>query len=504
MISSSQRWLITLAVMSATLMQVLDSTIVNVALPHMQGALGVTPDEVTWILTSYLVASAIVMPLTGYFTDTLGRRNYLLICITGFVISSALCGVAQNMTQMVLFRILQGIFGASLVPLSQAIMTDIFPLEQRGAAMAIWGIGVMVGPILGPTLGGYITEMSSWRWNFYINLPVGAISLLLAWYLVPDTEKRARRMDWIGLILISTGIAATQFFLDRGTQEDWFKSRTICLAAFLGGSCLVGFCLYSLNGRMNAVFDLRIFKDRNFAVCSLILAVFGIGLFGTMVVLPLMLENLFNYPVLMTGLLMAPRGMSGMLSMMIAGKIINRFDPRLLITLGIILSIAGNWVGTHYNLMMSSFWIVWPLLVQGLGLGLVFVPISTVAFSTLSPSMRAEAAGIFSLLRTIGASLGISIIMTIYSRHLQMAWNQIGGFIQPYNPQLIVYLNSLHVKMNDPLAITALSTELSQQAQMMSFINVFAFISFSFVLMFPLVFLIKRTKIDKPTEVMEA
>ncbi|MHB1947096.1 MAG: DHA2 family efflux MFS transporter permease subunit [Gammaproteobacteria bacterium] len=502
--SRSQRWLVTVAVMSATLMQILDTTIVNVALPHMQGAMGVTPDQITWVLTSYLVASAIVMPLTGYFTDRLGRKNYLLLCIFGFVVASALCGMAHSITEIVLFRLLQGLLGASLVPLSQAILVDVFPREQRGQAMAIWGMGVMVGPILGPTLGGYLTEVASWRWNFYINLPVGIISLLLAWYIVPNTPKVERKMDWIGLSLISIGIASIQFFLDRGNNEDWFDAVNIRIAALLAVGGIGGFIIYSLNGRIDSVFDLRIFKDRNFTTGCIIMAVFGLGLFGTMVILPQMLEDLMQYPVLMTGLVMAPRGISGMVSMMFVGKLINRYDPRLLIVIGIFLSALGTWAATSYNLTINTFWIIWPLLLQGLGMGLVFVPITTVAFATLPDKMRAEAAGIFSLVRTIGSSIGISIIATIYSRHFQMAWNQIGGFIQPYNPQLYSYLHSAHLKPNDPNAIGLLARELGRQAQMVSFLDVFAFISWSFIVVLPLVFLIKNQKSNHPVEAIEA
>ena len=497
---SLQRWLITIAVMSATLMQVLDTTIVNVALPHMQGNLGATPDEITWVLTSYLVASAIIMPLTGYFTDRFGRKNYLLLCILGFVISSALCGAAQSMTEIVLFRLLQGIFGASLVPLSQAIMTDAFPLEARGSAMAIWGIGVMVGPVLGPTLGGYLTEISNWRWTFYINLPIGILSLLLAWYVVPDTLKKKRSMNWFALLLISVGIAATQFFLDRGNQDDWLDSLTMraMLIAAIGG--IGGFIYYSLNGHINSVFDLRVFKDRNFTLACFIMALFGLGLFGTMVILPPLLESLMGYSVLMAGLVMAPRGISGMVSMMVIGKLINRYDPRLLILIGIALSIIGTWAGTYYNLTINSFWVIWPLILQGLGTGFVFVPISTVAFSTLPYHLRAEAAGIFSLIRTIGSSIGISLIVTLLTRQTQTAWNQIGGFIQPYNPYLKSYLETLHLDIHNPLAIKILANELFRQAQMVSFIHIFAFITWSFIAILPFIFLLKNPRKQQSQE----
>src|SRR4051812_4205119 len=229
--SKSDRLLVTLAVMSATLIQVLDTTIVNVALPHMQGELGASSEEISWVLTCYLVSSAIVMPLTGYFSDVLGRKRFLLTCIGGFVVASALCGVAQNLVQIVGFRLLQGVFGAALVPLSQAIMSDAYPPEQRGTAMAIWGLGVMVGPVLGPTLGGWLTDVASWRWTFYINVPVGALSFFLASSFIPESQRRERRMDWTGLALLGIGVAALQYLLDRGTSQDWFAAWDIRIAA---------------------------------------------------------------------------------------------------------------------------------------------------------------------------------------------------------------------------------------------------------------------------------
>ncbi len=493
-ISPATRALITVAVMSATLIQVLDTTIVNVALPHMEGTLSATADQITWVLTSYLVASAIFMPLTGYFTDRLGRKKYLLISIGGFVIASALCGAAANITQIVLFRLLQGIFGAALVPLSQAIMADIYPEEDRGTAMAIWGMGVMVGPILGPTLGGYLTEVASWRWTFYINVPLGFLSFMLAWRVVPDTPTKARQMDWFGLILISIAIGAIQYFLDRGNQDDWFNSASIRLIGLIAVTSFLGFLLHSLRQKNKSVFDITIFNDRNFTLASLVLALFGLGLYGAMVILPLMLEGLFNYPVLTTGLVMAPRGISGLVSMLVVSKLIKKVDPRILILAGISISGSGMVIGAYYNLAVSPGWIIGPLLLQGFGLGMIFVPLSAIAFATLSPHLRSEAAGLFSLLRTMGSSMGISIIATVFSRHGQMAWNQWGGFINPYNPALINYLQHIHMNIHQPLAIFILQQQLYRQAQMVSFVNVYIFITWSFVLMLPLVLLLKKPK----------
>ena len=321
-LTSLERWAITIGVMTATLMQVLDMTIVNVALPHMQGSLGTTSDQISWVLTSYLVSAAILMPLAGYLTDKFGRKKVLIVSITGFIIASSLCGASTSLLEMVIFRMMQGFFGASLVPLSQMILIDIYPVEERGKAMAMWGLGVMVGPILGPTLGGYLTEVASWRWNFYINIPVGIFSLLLILQFLPETERKDSRLHWVGLLLLSIGIGAAQYFLDRGNQQNWFNSLDIKIAAVCAVFGIMGFLIYSLNGHINSVFDLRIFKDRNFSISSFLIAAFGLGLFGTMVILPLMLENLLNYPVLTTGLVMAPRGISSMVSILIVGRLI--------------------------------------------------------------------------------------------------------------------------------------------------------------------------------------
>ncbi|HEX2549810.1 MAG TPA: DHA2 family efflux MFS transporter permease subunit [Gammaproteobacteria bacterium] len=496
-ISTLERWLITIALMSATLMQVLDMTIVNVALPHMQGSLSAAPNEITWILTSYLVASAIFMPLTGYFTDILGQKKFLLISIIGFVIASMLCGIATSMIQIVVFRLLQGIFGAALVPLSQTILTDIYPPEDQGTAMAIWGVGVMIGPILGPTLGGYLTEVANWRWNFYINIPVGIIALIIIWFILKETEKKPRQMDWFGLISISVGIGAMQYTLDRGNGADWFNSWEICISTVCMVAGFMGFILSNFYQKQRSVFNIKIFADRNFFVSSVIIVIFGLGLFGTTAILPLMLENLFQYPVLTTGLIISPRGVSTMISMVMVGKLIKHVDPRKLIFIGMIFCVLGIYPGTYYNLNIDAWWIIWPLLLQGFGLGLIFIPLSSVAYSTLKDSMRTEAAGLFSLLRTIGSSIAISIIITLYTRHTQSAWNQLGGFIHPYNPAVHDYLRHLQLTLDSPLSSTILASELSKQAQMIAFVDIYAFITFSFLLMIPMVFLLKK-KLSTP------
>lgn len=492
-ISPLTRILITIVVMSATLMQVIDTTIVNVALPHMQGALSASPDEITWTLTSYLVASAIFMPLTGYLSDRLGRKTYLFISIAGFTLVSALCGASVTLTELVIFRLLQGVFGAALVPLSQAIMTDIYPPEERTRAMAIWGIGVMVGPILGPTLGGYLTDIASWRWTFYVNVPVGIFTLLLM-NVIPDTPKKPRSLDWIGLLLICTSIGGLQYVIDRGNSADWFDSAGIQFATYLTVTCFLGFILHQFGEPRERIFDIAIFKDKNFAISSMMLCIVGLGLYGTMVIQPLMMENLLNYPVLTTGLLLAPRGLSGMLSMAVVTQLIKYFDPRWIILSGILICTTGIWVGTYYSLNINSYWLVWPMVLQGFGMGMIFVPLSTIAFSTLSHHMRTEAAGLYSLLRTIGGSIGISVAITIFTRRSQVFWNELGGAINPYNPAVYQFLQPLHLSPVNPQGSLLLTSELLHQSSMLAFVNVYAFIAWSFIFMAPFVLLLDRGK----------
>ncbi|HET7588206.1 MAG TPA: DHA2 family efflux MFS transporter permease subunit [Gammaproteobacteria bacterium] len=486
------RVLITVAVMSATIMQVLDTTIVNVALPHMQGELGANPDQITWVLTSYLVASGIFMPLTGYFTDRLGQKRYLTISITGFVIASMLCGISQTLPEIVLARLLQGIFGAGLSPISQSIMINTFPRDQRGRAMAIWGLGIMVGPILGPTLGGWLTEMFNWRWTFYINVPVSILSLALTWLAVPETKRKERSTDWSGLILIAMGIGCLQYILDRGNQKNWFDSGLITILTVLSVVGFIGFVVHSLRQKDAALFNLRIFKDRNFATACMLIMALGLAMYGTLVLQPLLLEGLLGYPVLTTGIVMAPRGVASAISMFLVGRLITRFEPRIMVGVGILLSTIGTYFMTQYNLQINMFWVIFPIVIQGFGMGLIFVPLATVAYSTLPNEYSAEAAGMFSLLRTIGSSIGIAIVVTLLSRHTQIAWNQLGGHITEANPAVYDYLSKLQIPPDSHAAGAIFARLVGAQARITGFLDAFLVVFISFICMLPLVLFMRR------------
>ncbi len=486
-----RRILISIAVMAATIMQVLDTTIVNVALPDMAGQLDATPDNISWVLTSYLIASAIFMPLTGYLTDRMGQHRYLLISIAGFVITSALCGMAGSLFQMVLFRFLQGIFGASLVPLSQSIMLQVFPGEQRGKAMAVWSMGVMVAPILGPTLGGWLTEVVSWRWTFYINLPVGILSFLFSMRYVPNTAVRERRMDWLGFSSLALAIGALQLVLDRGNQDDWFSSKMLTIAALLGALALIFFFVHNLTGKHHPLFDLRIFKDRNFLFASLIMTTIGIGFFGGMLLNSIFLQDFLGYPTFEAGLYMAPRGLASFLVMIIVGKFSGRIKPRIFIFAGIISSIAGNYLMTLFTSEITAHDLILPMMLQGLGMGLIFVPISTLAFTTLPKAIAAEAAGIYSLIRALGSALGISILTTYFSRHTEEAWSLLRGDVNIYSSALHAYLSPLHFGTQTHQGVAIAAGALLHEAQNIGFIASFWFATLNFILMLPLLLLVR-------------
>ena len=494
----ARRIYITLAVMSATVMQVLDTTIVNVALPHMSGELGATSDSISWVLTSYIVAASIFMPLTGYLSDRLGRRRYLMVSIAGFVITSALCGLSNGLAEIVVFRCLQGVFGASLVPLSQSIMLDTYPPDERGKAMAIWGMGVMVAPVLGPTLGGYLTEIINWRWTFYINIPVGVVSFLMVMKYVPDTEIKDRPMDWVGMVLLALGIGAMQMVLDRGNQEDWLDSTSIRVFSVIA---VAGFGLFIANSLASAkqtLFDLRVFTDRNFVAASILSAAMGLSLYGGMLLQPLMLESVLGYPAMDTGLAMMPRGLASMFSMMVVGKLSGKVNPKLMIAFGIAVSTIGCYMTTGFNLNITGKSLMLPLILQGIGIGFIFVPLSTIAFATLPSSLATEGAGIYSLIRSLGSSIGISLVTTYFARSTQTSWDQLRGFINPYNPALNQYLAPLHLKA-DGAGIALIAQQVGLQAQMSGLIAAFWLISASFLVMVPLLLLLKpggKAKVD--------
>jgi DHA2 family multidrug resistance protein len=412
--------LITLSVMLATIMQALDSTIANVALPRMQGTLAATQDQMSWVLTSYIIAAAITMPLTGWLAVRFERKVVFLVSIAGFTLASALCGLATSLPQMVLFRLLQGISGAALVPLSQAILFDINPPANFGKAMSIWGVGVTLGPILGPALGGWLTEDYNWRWVFYINLPIGVLAFGGLFFFLPLSIRRPiARFDFFGFAALSIGVGALQMMLDRGELLDWFSSTEILIEATLSGLGFYLFILQMVTGKQPFL-NPGMFKDRNFIIGNLFIFLVGIVMFATLALVPPMLQNLMNYPVITTGLVTAPRGAGTMLGMLVVGRLVGRFDARLIMALGLALTALSLWQMTKWSLLMDETPIIVSGVIQGLGIGLVYVPLSTITFATLNPQMRTEGAAFFSLLRNVGSSIGISVVQFLFTQNSQI------------------------------------------------------------------------------------
>jgi len=488
----ANRGLLVVSVMLATLMQALDTTIANVALPNMQGSLSATQDQISWVLTSYIVAAAIATPATGWLSSVFGRRRLLLIAIGGFTVASVLCGIAGSIGQMVLFRLLQGLFGAALVPISQSTLLDVFPREKHGAAMAMWGMGVMVGPILGPPLGGWLTDTYSWHWVFLINVPIGALGLLGVAASLPTDETQPSRFDWRGFSFLAVGIGALQLFLDRGEQQDWFNSTEIQIEAALA---FLGFYLYVVHWLTSKrpFLNLGLFADRNFLASNVFIFVLGVVLFATMALLPPFLQNLMNYPVVTTGVLLAPRGVGTLIAMMLVGKLLARgLDARALAGVGMALTAYSLWQMVHFSADVPASLIIEAGVVQGLGLGLVFVPISTVAYSTLPMASRTEAAGIFSLMRNIGSSVGISIVMTLLARGTQINHAELAERITPYanGAASLPRLTGLSAQAN----LAALNGEVTRQASAIAFLNDFWLMMVLTAAAIPLLLLLRPVK----------
>ena len=430
------RGLITVCAMIATLMQALDSTIANVALPYMQGSLSATADQITWVLTSYIVAAAIMTAPVGWLSARFGRKNLFLGCLVGFTVASMLCGVAQSLTQMVLFRLLQGVFGAALVPLSQATMLDIYPPEQRGSAMAIWGVGVMVGPILGPTLGGYLTDLYNWRWVFYVNLPFGILAITgLALFLPKSEGSSTLRFDILGFGVLAIGLGAFQLMLDRGQDQDWFNSREIVIEAVLAGLGLYLFVVHLLTAEKPFISP-RLFRDRNLSTSLVMMFAVGIVLLASSALLAPWLQTLGGYPVKQAGLVMAPRGFGTMAAMLIAGRLASRTDPRKLMALGIVLLTWSLWRMTAWTPDASASTVIWNSVVQGAGLGFVFIPLQVIAFATLAPALRTDGTSLLSLLRNVGSAVGVSASSAMLARNVQVSHADLAAGITPFNPVL--------------------------------------------------------------------
>jgi MFS transporter, DHA2 family, multidrug resistance protein len=489
------RLIITLCTVGATLMQALDQTIANVALPYMQGSLSATYDEITWVLTSYITAAAIMTAPVGWLAARFGRKYLFITCLIGFTVTSMMCGAAQSLPQMVVFRLLQGVFGAALVPLSQSTMMDIYPVEQRGTAMAIWGVGVMVGPILGPTLGGYLTEMYNWRYVFYINLPFGILATLgLVFFMPRSFGNFSLRFDWIGFGVLSLGIGGLQMMLDRGQTLDWFTSSEIIAEAVLGGLGIYLFIVHMITAKKPFIPPL-LFRDRNFAAGLVLMGATGTILVSSSSLMAPWLQNLANYPVETAGLIMAPRGIGTMTAMLTGGRLATKMDPRKVMAGGILMLAWSMWEMTTWTPDIAQWTIVATIMVQGAGLGFVFLPLQVLAFATLPPQYRTDGASLFSLFRNIGAAVGVSVTSSMLTHNTQVLHEQIGASVTPFNRALQAggavsqAWNPMH-----PHGAATLDHIINQQAQIIAYMNDYWMMVLTTLPSLLLLFLLRRPK----------
>ena len=485
------RGMITVSVMLATVMQVVDTTIVNVALPHMQGSMSATQDQISWVLTSYIVAAAIFTPLTGVLAERLGRKRLFAMAVIGFTLASMLCGAANSLTQLVVFRALQGALGASLVPLSQAVLLDTYPREKHGSAMALWGMGVMVGPILGPTLGGYLTEYYSWRWAFYINLPVGILALLGIVAFVPNaTGVQKRGFDFFGFALLSIAIGALQLMLDRGNALDWFDSTEVVLEAATAALAFYLFMVHMFTAEKPFI-EPGLFTDRNFVAGVMLMFTVGVLLLATMALLPPFLQSLLGFPVITAGYVLAPRGVGTMVAMMVVGRVVGKVDTRLLVLTGLILMAWSLHEMTQFNADVGIGLIISTGIVQGVGLGFIFVPLSTIAFATLATRYRNEGTAMFSLIRNLGSSVGISLVMTVLGHEVQSSHAALSENITPFRDALQGPGVPQLWNWTTELGRIALDAEVTRQALTIAYINDFRFMMYLSVLAVPLLLLLR-------------
>ena len=505
--SKVAEWAVLIGSMAGVLMQALDTTIVNVALPYMEGSLSASRDQITWVLTSYIIAAAIMTAPVGWLAARFGKKNLIITCIGGFTIASILCGAAQNLEQMVAFRLIQGIFGAALGPLSQAILLDMYPPARRGSVMAIWGMGVMLGPILGPTLGGVLTDAYNWRWVFYINVPFGIAACVALWIFFKDTARdNTLKFDFFGFGALSVGLASLQLLLDRGTTKDWFSSPEIVVEGIIAGIALYLFVVHMFTAKKPFI-PVVIFKDRNFISGLVLMFVMGLVLLASSALLSPYLQSLAGRSVTQTGFLMVPRGFGVMFAMMFAGRLTMKMDPRLLMTAGAALLCWSMWEMTSWTPGIGVGAISWVTFVQGVGMGLVFVPMNMVAFATLSPQLRTDGAGLSNLMRNIGSAFGVSITTTVLASSIQTIHSQLAGNASVFNRALGVNGPSMMMNPQIPFGLENLNSLIEYRATVQAYANDFLFMFLISLPVFVVIWMMKRpsfaTGVKQDIEVVE-
>jgi DHA2 family multidrug resistance protein len=502
---SHNPWLIAVAVMAATFMEVLDTSIANVSLPHIAGNLSATTSESTWVLTSYLVSNAIVLPMTGWLGIYFGRKRLLILCVGMFTLSSVFCGMAPNLALLIIARIFQGIGGGAMLPISQAVLLESFPPQKRGVAMATFAMGVVVAPILGPTLGGWITDNYSWRWIFYINVPVGIFAMLMAQAVVEDPpyikHAKIERVDALGFCFLAIWLGTLQIVLDKGQQEDWFESTWIRIFSVLSVLCGIAFVIREFTTD-HPIVNLRVLRNRNFAAGVLLITTLGAVLYGTTAALPIFLQTLMGYPALQSGFALSPRGIGAFLTTMLVGRIVGRVPNRVLMMIGFtLLAVSSFWLG-HINLQVSMWNVIWPSVLNGVAISFIFVPLTTSTMGDLPQEQIGNASGIYNLMRNLGGSIGIALIGTFLDRRAQVHQAYMVAHLTPYDPAYVQQLAALesgfrlHVDAVTAhmQALHSLYGRLLQQANLWSFVEDFRLFGLLCLVCIPMVLLFKRVQ----------
>ncbi|KUO56184.1 MAG: disulfide bond formation protein DsbA [Sphingomonadales bacterium BRH_c3] len=497
-------WLLIIGIMSASLLQILDTTIANVAIPHMQASLGATIDSVTWVLTSYIIASAIALPITGWLADQIGARRLFIGSVAGFIIASMLCGMAQNLEEMIAFRALQGVAGAFIAPLSQAFMLDVTKPSKHPQVMAIWGMGIMIGPILGPILGGWLTESANWRWVFYVNLPIGILSLTTLIAFLPHREKRKRRFDLTGFILLALALSGLQLLLDRGGHVDWFDATEIWIYTIVAAAA-AWMVVVHLATADNPLFHVRLFTDRNFVISLLFMLLIGVVMFAVMALLPPMLQNLFGYGVIDTGIVLMPRGVGILISMQLSGLMMRwGFDARAIVATGLLMTAFSLWQMAHWSLAVDNVHIIGSGLIQGLGMGLVFIPLQVVAFATLPPHLRTEGSSLLNLSRSLGASAGIALMMVLLGRNIQVSHSDLAGHVTALTGNIVDVSTIDRFQAMGDVVLRIADAEVNRQAAMIAYIDDFWLMMWVTLAAAPLAFLLRINRRARAAPVAEA
>jgi MFS transporter, DHA2 family, multidrug resistance protein len=485
--------LLLIGVIGSTTIQFLDATIANVALPHMQSTLGASFDTVSWVLTSYIIATVVMMPLTGWLSDRVGSRNLYLISVGGFILTSMLCGVAQNLGQMVAFRILQGCCAAFIGPLSQTIMYDTNPPEKQARAMAIWGFVVILAPIAGPLLGGYLTETLNWRWVFYVNLPIGVPAFALLWWLLPSRPVVRRRLDYLGYGALAIGLAIAQLMMDRGQHKDWFDSWEIIVEAIVAASALWIFVVQMATAK-DPLIDRGLLRNSNFLAGVALQVMLGFMLVGMSALLPPMMQNLYGYSVTMTGLLLAPRGLGTLATMLITTRLNNKVDLRIFLFIGFFCIALSLYQMTFWTLDMGWEYFVINGFIQGIGIGLTFMPINMMSFSTLEPRLRPDGAGLLGLARSFGGSFGISLIVVVLARNIQVSHSDLAGAVTSFNLPALDPSSLDRFGAYGAAAMMMLDGEINRQAAMIAYLDDFKMMMIITLCFLPLIFMLKPPK----------